>query len=199
MKKYSLFLAILFILLSVTIVFAQQLQTNSNTVRTRVGNPPAASSCPIPGGVPSCGSRSVPVSGCGHCGVGYGAFTCNYESIPYAMDVPGAYGQEIILPTIGDQEIKWTFVREQVKSDGRTAIQNYGGINETTGEQYWLQFHHTAPGSGGGTRFSGDVGARICSAPCEVGTGPHVHIEFARIGPNGTREWLDAPLYFCGS
>lgn len=177
--------------------FAQQ-QTESNEVRTRVGNPAIqASSCPIPGGTPSCGSRNEPRRSCGHCGVGYGAFSCNYESLAYALDVPAPYGSEVYLPTINGRSIRWTFL-DQPKNVNRTAIQRYGGTDTQTGEQYLIKFHHTAPGSGGGTRFSGEVGARICSAPCDVGTGPHVHIEFARVNSDGTYQWLDAPLYFCG-
>lgn len=203
MKKIIFLFALLSFLTSGALVFSQQqLQTDSNTITTRVGNPPVASgpsSCPIPGGAPSCGSKNNPRAGCGHCGAGYGSFSCGYQSLQYALDVPGSHGQSIILPSVGGQSIKWGFAGQQMKSDGRTAIQYYGGTNEATGEQYWIQFHHTTPGSGGGTRLSGEEGARICSAPCEVGTGPHVHIEFARVTSGGVKEWLEAPLYFCGS
>lgn len=203
MKKTIFLTALFLFLVSGVYVFSQErLQTDSNTITTKVGSPPTASgpsSCPIPGGVPSCGSRNNPRASCGHCGAGYEGYPCDYPSLQYALDVPGSYGQSVILPSVGGQSIKWAHVAQQMKSDGRTAIQYYGGTNEATGEQYWIQLHHTAPGSGGGTKTSGQEGARICNAPCEVGSGPHVHIEFARVGNNGVKEWLDAPLYFCGS
>lgn len=192
---FSLFI---FLLLLGGVAYAQ-LQTDSNEVRTRVGNPQIqASSCPIPNGVPSCGSRNEPRAGCAHCDTRYTVdHGCGYPSLAYALDVPGDYGQEVILPSIGGAQIRWAFL-DQPKNVNNTAIQRYGGLNEATGEQYIIKFHHTAPGSGSGTKLSGEIGARICSEPCEVGTGPHVHIEFARVNNDGSYIWLDAPLYFCG-
>lgn len=194
---------ILFIILLVsgfTISFlTQEIKAqSSSTWRTRVGNPVTqASSCPIPGGIPSCGSKNQPRNGCGHCGAGYENFPCNYDSLAYAMDVPAPYGSNVYLPTIGGNIIKWTFM-DQYNNDSRTAIQRYGGTDEATGQQYIIKFHHSAPGSGGGVKVSGDIGARICDAPCNVGTGPHVHIEFGRLNSDGSVSWVDAPLYFCG-
>jgi hypothetical protein len=172
---------------------------SSSTWRTRVGSPTVqASSCPIPGGIPSCGSRNEPRGGCGHCDAAYtAAYGCGYESLAYALDVPGSYGADIFLPTIGGNNIRWTFL-DQPKNVNRTAIQRYGGTDEKTGEQYMIKFHHSAPRSGGGTKLSGEVGARICDSPCDVGTGPHVHIEFARVNGDGSYSWIDAPLFFCG-
>lgn len=197
-SKIFLFLAFFFILSTSA---SAQLQTDSNIIRTRVGNPQIqASSCPIPGGVPSCGSRNEPRAGCGHCDASYTrSFGCpvDYPSLAYALDVPGSYGQDVILPLIGGAQIRWTFL-DQPKNVNNTAIQRYGGLNEATGEQYMIKFHHTAPGSGSGTKNSGAVGAKICSAPCDDGTGPHVHIEFARVNNDGSYTWLDAPLFFCG-
>ena len=199
MKTFAVYLFLLFPALFLVGVVYAQLQTDSNTLRTRVGNPQVqASSCPISGGVPSCGSRNEPRSGCAHCNPLYTAsFGCGYESLAYALDVPGDYGQEVILPSIGGAQIRWTFL-DQPKNVNNTAIQRYGGLNETTGEQYIIKFHHTAPGSGSGTKNSGEVGAKICSEPCDVGTGPHVHIEFARVNNDGSLPWLEAPLFFCG-
>lgn len=186
------------LLASVTSVHAQQ-QSDSNEVRTRVGNPTVtASSCPIPNGIPSCGSRNEPRNGCGHCSPAYtSAHGCNYESLAYALDVPAPYGADVYLPTINGAEIKWTFF-DQYYNDSRTTIQRYGGTDEETGQQYLIKFHHSLPNSGGGTKHSGEVGANICQAPCNVGTGPHTHIEFASVNSSGSYTWLDAPLYFCG-
>ena len=198
MVKLILAIAISPLLLLLAVITAgAQYQTDSNTIRTTVGNPAVqASSCPIPNGISYCGSKNHPIRGCGHCGIGYG-FPCDYPSLQYALDVAATYGQEIFLPEITGQKIKWTWVDQQIKSDGITSIQRYSGTNEKTGDQYWIQFHHTAPGSGSGTKMSGEVGARICRSGCDVGTGPHVHIEFANVTSTGLLSWVDAPLYFC--
>lgn len=174
----------------------QQFRTNSNTVTTRVGNPVvAASFCPIPNGTITCGSKNVPVSGCGHCGIGYESYmsNCTYEGINYAMDIAGIDFQDVILPSIEGQSISWTFAAENPR--GNQAIQQYSGTNLATGEKYWIQFHHTSPGSGAqGTHISGERGANICGNGCNMG---HVHVEFARIDTSGKQNWLDAPNFFC--
>ncbi len=181
---------------------------SSNPVTTIIGNPPItsngsgpdsidASSCPIPNASPSCGSKNVPVNGCGHCGVGYGNYPCGYEGIQYAMDVPTGPLSPIYMPLVNGKEIRWTFSHQMVKNDGITAIQYYGGTDDETQEQYWIQFHHTQPGSGAGTISSGDRGANTCQTGCDTGTGPHVHIEFAKVDSSGNKIWQDAPNYFC--
>lgn len=159
-----------------------------------------ASSCPIPSGVPSCGSKNVPRSGCGHCNAAYEAAygACTYDSIPFAIDIPSPEGSSIILPAIDGESIRWTWLDPQTLNNAKnTAIQRYSGLNEETGDQYLIKFHHTAPGSAGGTKYSGETGARICTSPCSYGTGPHVHTEFAKVSSSGPEEWVDAPLYFC--
>lgn len=179
---------------------------SSNTVTTRVGNPPPspdnsesidATSCPIPNGTITCGSKAVPVSSCGHCGIGYEGYPCNYDSLKYAMDVGAHPLDPIYMPLVNGKKIRWTFSHQTVHTDGITAIQYYGGIDDDTQEQYWIQFHHTKPGSGGGTIFSGDRGATVCQSGCSTGSGPHVHIEFAKIDSAGNKLWQDAPSYFC--
>ncbi len=204
MKKYII-LIVPFFLISFLTYKAYAVDHSSNIVVTKIGNPPISSgggavtdpsSCPIPGGQISCGSENIPVGGCGHCGVGYGNYTCGYPGIHYAMDVGAKPGDPIFMPLVDGKNIRWTFSHQQL-NDSLTAIQYYGGINEETQEQFWIQFHHTAPGSGGGTLSSGDQGATICATGCSTGTGPHVHIEFALINENGERIWQDAPNYFC--
>jgi hypothetical protein len=103
----------------------------------------------------------------------------------------------VYMPLINGQAVRWTFSHQLVKDDKITSIQYYGGINDKTQEQYWLQLHHTQPGSGGGTIFSGDRGATLCQSGCSTGSGPHVHIEFALIDSNGNKIWQEAPNYFC--
>jgi hypothetical protein len=177
----------------------------SNIVITKIGTPPTStnggsvtdpSSCPIPNGSITCGSERVPVGGCGHCGVGYGDYSCSYEGIHYAMDVGAKPGDPVYMPLVDGKKIRWTFSHQQI-NDSLTAIQYYGGVDEDTQEQYWIQFHHTVPGSGGGSLYSGDQGATVCAPGCSTGSGPHVHIEFAKISDSGTRVWQDAPNYFC--
>lgn len=199
MKKI-LILIISILLLQASIVFAQaQFRTDSNTVTTRIGNPPTEElACPIPKGVVTCGSKNVPVNGCGHCGVGYEAYmsTCFYEGIYYAMDIGGTPGQNIILPSVNGRILNWSFAgQSNVKNN--QAVQQYEGTNTSTGDKYWIQFHHTTIGSGQtGNRSSGDIAAQICSN-CISGSGAHVHVEFAKIETSGAFVWQDAPEYFC--
>lgn len=173
------------------------MRTESNTVSTTVGNPPVSLAvCPIPNGVITCGSKNVPIDGCGHCGIGYGAYmkNCTYEGINYAMDIGGDDFQNVILPSVDGKTINWTFV-DQTNRKVDQAIQRYVGTDIATGEKYWIQFHHTAPESGiQGTHLSGSVGAKICGNGCGMG---HVHVEFAKVDTSGRNVWVDAPTYFC--
>lgn len=197
MKKI-LILIVAILLLQASIVLAQaQFRTNSNTVTTRIGNPVSGEfSCPIPKGNITCGSKNLPVSGCGHCGIGYESYmnNCTYEGIYYAMDIAGADFTNVILPSVNGKIISWTFAA-QANNKGNQAIQQYSGTDSSTGDKYWIQLHHTAPGSGrSGTYSSGGVGAKICGDGCGMG---HVHVEFAKIETSGKYSWQDAPAYFC--
>jgi len=152
-----------------------------------------ASSCPIPNGVITCGSKNKPVNNCGHCGLNYGADNiaryCGFDGTKYAMDIGGADLSPVYLPKISGNVIRWTFVSED---QGTEAIQRYTGVDELTHEQYFISFHHTQSGSGNpGTHFSGDIGAKICGNGCNE---RHVHVEF-QIGSQGN--YVDAPDYFC--
>lgn len=198
MKKL-LFITLMLIFASISQSAYAQFRTDSNTVTTKVGNPQTQTiaACPIPGGNITCGSKNVPVNGCGHCGIGYQAYMkgCTYEGIYFAMDIAGNDLQNVILPSVDGKTIQWSFV-SQTNSDGSQAIQRYSGTNITTGEKYWLQLHHTNPGSATkGIKPSGEVGAQICGNGCNM---KHVHVEFAKIDASGTK-WQDAPSYFCKS
>lgn len=180
-----------------------QLQSTSNIVTTDVGTPIITSAiCPIPNGIITCGSKNMPIGGCGHCGVGYEAFmkNCTYPGINYAMDIGGADNAPVILPSVNGKTISWTFVDQtnEVRPPllgASQAIQLYAGTNTETGEKYWIQFHHTNIGSGvPGTHLSGERGANICSGGCNMG---HVHVEFAKVDTSGNNVWVDAPTYFC--
>lgn len=107
------------------------------------------------------------------------------------MDVGAPGGSPVYLPTIKGNVIKWSYLGEQ--AGATQAIQRYAGVDESTGEQYYIQFHHTENGSGNsGEHQSGEVGAVTCGA-CGEG---HVHIEFGSGDPSGVT-WLEAPQYFC--
>ncbi len=147
--------------------------------------------CPIPNGVVTCGSKNIPINGCGHCGLNYPhPEYCNYPGIYYAMDVAPAdtASKSIYLPKINGDVIKWTFAPPEIIGYSGQAIQTYTGVDELTHEQYLIGFHHTQPRRGNqGDHFSGEIGARICDNGCD-----HVHVEFAL----GSSDWKDAPLYF---
>lgn len=199
MKKiFVLSCVVLLLQISVGIVRAQStLRTDSNTVTTRVGNPPTIEyACLIPNGIITCGSKNVPVNGCGHCGIGYEAHmkNCTYPGIYYAMDIGGTDFQNVILPSVEGKSISWSFV-DQTNATPNQAIQIYVGTDAASGEKYWIQLHHTAPGSGkSGTYASGETGAQICGNGCGMG---HVHVEFAKVDTSGRNIWVDAPDYFC--
>lgn len=184
-----------------------QFRTESNTVTTRVGNPISGNvaACPIQGGTVTCGSKNVPVNGCGHCGMGYEAYMDNckyekYEGINYAMDIGGGDFTPVLLPSVNGKIIEWSFVNEtnrknKGEKDGPQAIQLYSGTDTSTGEKFWIQFHHSAPDSGNpGTHGSGTQGATVCGDGCNM---RHIHVEFAKIEPSGKMSWQDAPNYFC--
>ncbi len=205
MKKIIILTLPLLLVVLLTVAAYSQ-EHSSNTVTTKVGSPPQgssgpesidATSCPIPNGNITCGSRSVPVPGCGHCGIGYESYPCNYNSLAYAMDIGAQPLDPVYMPLVNGKKIRWTFSHQTIGPDGITAIQYYGGTDEETQDQYWIQFHHTAPGSGGGEIYSGEKGAQICQSGCSTGSGPHLHIEFAKIDNSGNQSWQDAPNYFC--
>lgn len=193
------FLTICLSLFFTTPTFTQaQMRINSNTVTTKIGigGSGGVAGCPIPNGAITCGSKNVPVNGCGHCGVGYEQYmgNCTYPGIYFAMDIGGKDLQDIILPSVSGNTIEWTWY-DQTNATSNQAIQRFSGTDNATGQKYWIQFHHTDPGSGNsGTHQSGEVGARICGNGCSMG---HVHVEFAKVDPSGNNVWVDAPNYFC--
>lgn len=204
--SFTALLVLIILGLSFSIAYAQQqYRTESKIVTTKIGNPPVvASFCPIPNGEITCGSKNKPINGCGHCGVGYEDYmdNCDYEGINYAMDIKGNDFQDVILPSVNGVQISWTWVdqtHEKLPSEegGPQAIQRYSGTNTSTGEKFWIQFHHTRPGSGNqGTHTSGERGANICGDGCSPEK--HVHVEFAKLDSlSGKPMWQEAPDYFC--
>lgn len=158
---------------------------------------PEASDCPLQGGIISCGSQFTPIRGCGHCGLGYPASSvaafCGYPGTKYAIDIGGVDFQSIYLPRIDGHVVNWKFV---YTSPGRTEeIQGYAGIDQVTQKSYYIQLHHTQPGSGNsGARVSGDVGGIICGFGCNE---KHTHIQIGTGSNIGNVGWLDAAQYFC--
>ncbi len=159
-----------------------------------------ASSCPIPNGTITCGSKNRPVNGCGHCGVGYPRpDLCTYDGISYAMDIGGDNNEStfdpVYLPKINGHVIKWTFEDQVNGSTPPQAIQRYRGVDELTDERYFISLHHTQSGTGnrGANVVSGDIGARICANGCNEN---HVHVQLGRVIASGT-DWLEGPDYLC--
>lgn len=149
-----------------------------------------ASDCPIPNGRIQCGSQFTPLNGCGHCGVKYGGDFSNctkFEGTKYALDVDAAVSQPVYLPKVSGEVIQWDY-----RTPGGT-IQKYAGTGVGSHKKYYLQLHHTRPGSSnpkGG--LAGEIGAVI-------GTGTnHLHIQIGEGGNNqADTKWLDAAQYFC--
>ncbi len=150
-----------------------------------------ASSCPIPNGKALCGSKFTPLNGCGHCGIGYPpdqvVANCGFPGTQYSLDITAAVSQPAYLPQVNGEMIQWAYMGSE------STIQKYAGTAANTSKKYYLQFHHTQPGSAsvnGGP--SGTVGAVI-------GAGNnHLHIQIGEGGTNqGNTSWLDAAQYFC--
>ncbi len=156
--------------------------------------PTKPGSCAQPGGRFLCGSRAVPLAGCGHCGLGYPASqqkaNCDNGKAEtwgtaYAIDVSLKPYEPVFLPSIEGQTVTWTFYAERKYSDN--AIQRYRGI--ANGKTFVVQFHHTQIGSGigiGKTATSGQIGAKVCPS-CD-----HTHIQIMQ-----GNSWKSATSYYC--
>lgn len=161
---------------------------------------PGSNACPIPGGQVTCGSLGDPINDCEHCGPGYvekggNMADCNDDwGTAQGLDIAGSGGTAIYLPEVAGEVIEWTMEDETSKNKGN--IIRYSGISTVDKDNvWWIQFHHSAPGSGigiGNTARSGEVGAKIYSG------GDHIHVQ---IGGQGTKPgasgWLPASAFFC--
>lgn len=182
------------------------------------GDNVASASCPIPTGTVTCGTKDNPAiyspglgfSSCGHCGAGYdaGADQCiNYPEgtsngidvavIPYrgtAEDKVNDYA-EIRFPTINGHKADWTLVYKYPQQDtGNQQILGYKATDTTTGENFYVQFHHSAPGSGSPSGRSGEVAGKVCGGGCNVF---HSHIQIQTGSALGQGRWLSAADFFC--
>jgi hypothetical protein len=175
----------------------------------------AIASCPIPGGTITCGSLSTPRGGCAHCSAAYKSTsfyrdTCDrdingriienrclcdkYPATSTGLDIAGAGGTPIILPSINNHIVVWTHLSPE-EGNSNQAIQKFTGIDQTTEQSYYLQFHHTKPGSGRSGQ-SGQVGANICSTTA-CGE-EHVHVQIGNSGNSpGSTGWMDAAATMC--
>lgn len=185
---------------------------------------PPGKDCPIQGGRVLCGSVNNPkgasikacsdkklnVTQCGHCNACYQTTSPNdYNNFciesrcpncgtAYGLDVVGAAGAPVLLPSIGGKTIQWTWIRT-----GKETIQGYSGVPvDDPNIKYWLQLHHTQPGSGVKVGRSGERGANICLS-C-FSSSPHVHIQLAlgstkpsNSGNTDANHWLDASVALC--
>lgn len=118
-----------------------------------------------------------------------GTGTCQWGGTAWGLDIAGPDGGRVILPTVKGEEIRWIFYRQvQLSSNGLEAIQAYIGTSPA-GEKYYLQLHHTTPGSGNsGATKPGDQGATICLS-CGA---KHVHVQIATGDPMaGGSNWID--------
>lgn len=151
----------------------------------------AVALCPIPGGIIACGP-SKPVftnySNCnqGHCAGDYGYPSwCSYPGTSYAIDIPGAIGQSVLIPSITDPATKQVhpldciyvgpYVAEQI-------ITQFSCKDTVTGSSVWIQFHHLQNNYSvavGTKKVSGDSGGNIARDPDGYN---HVHVQ---IGLNG--------------
>lgn len=178
----------------------------------------ASKSCPIPQGTVTCGSKQTPVvynpglgfSSCGHCGTGYnaGSDQCirypegtsnaiDIAVIPYRgteEDKINDYA-EIRFPTINGHNADWTLVRKEPAQDvGNQQILGYKATDTTTGENFYVQFHHSAPGSGSASGRSGDIAGKVCGSGCNVF---HTHVQIQTGSALGQGQWLNAAQFFC--
>lgn len=169
--------------------------------------PADATDCPIPNGFISCGSMFTPITtggfaACGHCAASYPAasFADNCMQVwtpgtQHAIDVAKAPGVsvaslEVLLPKVNGHIIQWTYLAEEIQ--GAQSIQKYAGEDTINHDAYYLQLHHSTPGSGNqGVHQSGAVGAKIWSG------GDHMHVQIGTGSTLSHDKWLDAAQYFC--
>lgn len=200
--------------------FAQSFESNKFETRVGdpkatippVGGPPATAGevCPVDTFI-NCGTYWNPRGNCGHClAPGYtagrppssfdrlspkrpyypfGTGTCEYAGTLFGIDIAGEDGQDIKLPTIRGQSVEWSFFIQYP-----SAVYPNESIQAFTGrvgdERYYLQLHHTKPGSGNQSASkSGDRGANICADGCNE---RHTHVQLALGSPNHSEsEWVD--------
>lgn len=195
------------------VIAAWRSPTSSCRDPLQQGPVPTGSPGPISGDICPAASRNIICTSafddqthrCKHCldGLypgGSAALQCRYPGTYYAIDVLAGRGETVYLPTIAGKSIKWRFIDGGEGSSGQRILK-YSGIHEPTGEQYYLQLHHSEPGSGNpGEHMSGEPGGRVCTLNIP-GECDHTHVQIASgayfpAGGSGSM-WLDAAAYMC--
>lgn len=157
--------------------------------------PALASTCPIPGSKMTCGPSKPTLTyystSCqgGHCAGNYGfpAYCSTYPSTVFGVDIAGAVGQEVLMPSItypGTNEIH-QLVCEYVGSMQGTQVWQIitqFKCTDDTNKSVWIQFHHLQ------NNYNIPVGIRVSTGNsvgliAEDPGGPHVHVQ---IGIDGT-------------
>ncbi len=165
------------------------------TPTTTPGGGSVTATCPIRGGIITCGSKFNTVNNCGHCNpnTDYASDMdqCTYNGINYAEDVGASAGTNVILPSLNGESIIWNFYNEQQSGIGSTIM--YKG-NDSHDITYVIEFHHVAGGSSVKRGLSGDIGAKTCTGDSRCN---HVHIEFYKLPATGVQDYVDASKTFC--
>lgn len=180
------------------------------TANPAITQPPGK--CMPPGGTIICGTRSAPVNGCGHCGIGYpsGMSYCHPDTSQYsaggngeAIDIGHRPLDSVPLPFLLGHSIIWYHEIDAFFSDGSdpyAAYQEYSGTDTITKSKYYVRFLHTQKGSGvakGVEAPSGSEGAKVCQYWVQSGKvkpGNHVHIQ---IFDAQIKRWVPATNYYC--
>ncbi|MDO8498083.1 MAG: hypothetical protein Q7S61_06095 [bacterium] len=175
------------------------------------GSPPdqggknTSPTCPIMNPDRTCGSRSNAIRSCAHCTEQYiledehdnpdrrppiRELCKDSYGTPFALDIAASPGTTAYLPSINNHLIEWEFLNEEKGSS--YAIQKYIGTDKETGDKYYIQFHHTRPGSGNpgihttdSLNYAGIIDAN------------HLHVQLAQGTPNAGGNWVDATQYLC--
>jgi beta-lactamase class A len=226
MKK-NLSLIILFLFILSSPVLAQQ--SSSQSVCTKVGTPDSPSPCqnPISEGGFSCPlKKEKPVIGCGsfmsdpkfnrgacsgpqaidrgHCGRTYGCYAGSIEATnnsrrAHSIDVDGPAGEQVYLPTINGQEVRWVYSPASTGLSYFVDSGDGGGygnvfVADLNGDRWVLHLLHTTPPpltpppAGRDYYLSGDPVTKIAATNYT-----HVHINIGKnpAGNNGGSGWLN--------
>lgn len=179
-----------------TKIVIAQLRTDSNTVRTKVGNPSTSTAgvvaCPLIAGTVTCGPSKPQwtyYSGCqgGHCAGDYSIGSwCAAGDAQYAADISGVAFQETFLPSIyfpDTQESHSVTCKLASISTGQSSGQDifaFSCSDDVTGGFIYIDFHHMY--SGNRPAFDVEYKTGDLIGKLDPNDGPHAHVQ---IGING--------------
>lgn len=180
-------------------------------------------SCPIPTGTVLTGSKYNPIifgpelkdrypPESGHCGPGYdpgGGDQCTASYKEGTFNAIDVYADPIVndvtdmrrkndfaqvyFPNIKGHTAEYSLVYNSGESGNQT-IYGYAVTDLTSGEKYYIQFHHSDPHSAVQQGKSGDKAVRVCGNGCNVF---HSHIQIQTGSSLNAGRWLDATQFFC--